>query len=60
MYGRPRRGLGEAAAEDAGFRVATVAGAVRQADVVMLLVPDTAQKAVYDAEIEPNLRPARS
>ena len=44
-------------AEDAGFRVATVAEAVREADVVMLLVPDTAQKAVYDAEIEPN--PAR-
>ena len=44
-------------AEDAGFRVATVAEAVREADVVMLLVPDTAQKAVYDADIEPNLRP---
>ena len=29
----------------------------KQADVVMILVPDTAQKAVYDAEIEPNLRP---
>ena len=44
-------------AEEAGFRVATVADAVRQADVVMILVPDTAQKAVYDAEIEPNLKP---
>ena len=37
--------------------IATVADAVRQADVVMVLVPDTAQKAVYDAEIEPNLKP---
>jgi ketol-acid reductoisomerase len=46
-----------ALAEGAGFRVATVADAVRQADVVMVLVPDTAQKAVYDAEIEPNLKP---
>jgi ketol-acid reductoisomerase len=44
-------------AEEAGFRVATVADATRQADVVMVLVPDTAQKAVYDAEIEPNLKP---
>src|SRR4029450_6775905 len=26
-------------------------------DVVMILVPDTVQKAVYDAEIGPNLRP---
>ena len=34
-----------------------VADAVKAADVVMILVPDTGQKAVYDAEIEPNLRP---
>jgi ketol-acid reductoisomerase len=44
-------------AEEAGFRVETVAEAVKAADVVMVLVPDTAQKAVYDAEIEPNLKP---
>jgi ketol-acid reductoisomerase len=44
-------------AAEAGLRVATVADAVRQADVVMILVPDTAQKAVYDADIEPNLKP---
>jgi ketol-acid reductoisomerase len=43
-------------AADAGLRVSDVADAVREADVVMILVPDTAQKAVYDAEIGPNLR----
>src|SRR2546428_8054337 len=43
-------------AADAGLRVADVADAVREADVVMILVPDTAQKAVYDAEIAPHLR----
>ena len=43
-------------AEEAGLRVADVADAVQAADVVMILVPDTAQKAVYDAEIAPNLR----
>jgi len=43
-------------AAEAGLRVASVADAVRAADVVMLLVPDTAQKAVYDADIAPNLR----
>jgi ketol-acid reductoisomerase len=48
-----------ALAEDAGLRVMTVAEAVQAADVVMILVPDTAQKAVYDAEIEPNLRPGQ-
>src|SRR5689334_10634559 len=45
--------------EDAGVRVETVAEAVKGADVVMLLVPDTAQKAVYDTEIAPNLRPGQ-
>jgi ketol-acid reductoisomerase len=45
--------------ESAGLRVADVADAVRQADVVMLLVPDTVQKAVYDADIAPNLRPGQ-
>ena len=44
-------------AQDAGLRVASVADAVKQADVVMILIPDTAQKKVYDAEIEPNLKP---
>ncbi len=43
--------------EEAGLRVADVADAVREADIIMVLVPDTAQKAVYDADIAPNLRP---
>jgi ketol-acid reductoisomerase len=43
-------------AEEAGLRVMDVADAVRAADVIMIAVPDTAQKAVYDAEIGPNLR----
>lgn len=46
-------------AEEAGLEVRTVAEAVGAADVVMILVPDTAQKAVYDAEIEPHLRPGQ-
>jgi ketol-acid reductoisomerase len=45
--------------EEAGLRVTDVADAVRAADVVMILVPDTGQKAVYDTEIEPNLRPGQ-
>src|SRR4029077_14133802 len=43
-------------AEEAGLRVADVADAVKAADAIMILVPDTGQKAVYDAEIAPNLR----
>ena len=48
-----------ALAEEAGLRVADVADAVRAADVIMIAVPDTLQKSVYDAEIEPNLRPGQ-
>jgi ketol-acid reductoisomerase len=46
-------------AEEAGLRVADVADAVKAADVIMILVPDTAQKAVYDAEIAPNMLPGQ-
>jgi ketol-acid reductoisomerase len=44
-------------AEAAGLRVLDTGDAVRAADVVMVAVPDTAQKAVYDTDIGPNLRP---
>jgi ketol-acid reductoisomerase len=43
-------------ASDAGLKVLDVPDAVKAADVIMILVPDTAQKAVYDADIAPNLR----
>ena len=46
-------------AADAGLRVADVADAVREADIVMILVPDTVQKSVYDKDIAPNLKPAQ-
>ena len=46
-----------ALAEEAGLRVADVADAVREADVIMIAVPDTVQKSVYDTDIAPNLRP---
>jgi ketol-acid reductoisomerase len=46
-------------AADAGLRVADVADTVREADVIMIAVPDTVQKSVYDGEIGPNLRPGQ-
>jgi len=46
-------------AEAAGFEVPTVAEAVKAADVIMIAVPDTVQKSVYDSEIEPHLRPGQ-
>ncbi len=45
------------AAEEAGMPVATVAEAVRGAQVVSILVPDQVQPAVYEREIAPGLAP---
>ena len=44
-------------AEEAGLRVLSVADASAEADVIMILLPDTEQAAVYEAEIAPNLQP---
>jgi ketol-acid reductoisomerase len=46
-----------AAAEDAGVAVASIAGAVREAQVVSLLLPDQAQPRVYDEDVAPHLAP---
>src|SRR2546423_8463033 len=45
----------KAKAEAAGLKVMTVADASREADLVMILLPDTEQKSVYEESIEPNL-----
>jgi ketol-acid reductoisomerase len=45
------------AAEEAGLAVATVADAVRGAQLVAILVPDGAQPGLYEREIAPNLEP---
>ncbi|MDA8202062.1 MAG: ketol-acid reductoisomerase [Chloroflexi bacterium] len=55
VVGLARNSKSRQIASEAGLRVADVGEAVRQADAIMILVPDTAQKAVYDAEIAPNL-----
>jgi ketol-acid reductoisomerase len=44
-------------AEAAGLRVMGAAEASSEADVIMVLAPDTAQQAIYVESIEPNLRP---
>lgn len=49
-----------ARAEADGFRVLPVAEAVQEADVVMLLLPDTKQPAVYREYIAPHLRPGQT
>ena len=44
-----------AKATGAGLRVTSVAEASEEADIVMVLVPDTEQKAAYEADIAPHL-----
>ena len=48
------------AAKEAGFEVLQVSDAVKKADIVMVLIPDTVQKEVYENEIEPSLEPGNS
>ena len=49
------KGIEKAKAD--GLEVFSVADATKQADVVMILVPDTKQAEVYAADIGPNLKP---
>ncbi len=45
-----------AAAEEEGLKVATAEEATAQSDIVMLLLPDEKQAAVYRRSVEPNLK----
>src|SRR5689334_3727725 len=53
--GLPPTSRSRAKAQAAGLTVGTVADVAKWADVVMILIPDTSQAAVYRDEIEPNL-----
>jgi ketol-acid reductoisomerase len=44
-----------ASAEAAGLRVRSVAEAAREAEIIMILTPDTTQAALYEEEIVPHL-----
>ena len=51
-----REGSSSAAkAEGAGLSVKSVADAAAEADLIMILAPDTEQKAIFDESIAPNL-----
>ena len=48
------------AAEKAGLKVAEVADAARQADVIVLLVPDEKQRRIFEDNIRPEVSPGKS
>ncbi len=47
-------------AEQAGLRVVDTATAAREADIVMMLVPDEQGGEIYEGEIAPGLEPGKS
>jgi ketol-acid reductoisomerase len=54
--GLPETSQSRAKAEAAGLRVVTPAQAAAEADVIMILAPDTAQKKLYAQDIAPHLQ----
>jgi ketol-acid reductoisomerase len=46
--------------EDEGLRVLDAAAASKEADLIMILLPDTAQKKVYDEAVKPNLKKGKA
>lgn len=54
--GLPEGSKSRAKAEEEGLRVVDPATAAAEADVIMVLVPDPAQKKLYAEAIEPNLQ----
>ena len=55
--GLPESSRSRAAAEADGLRVLTPAEACAEASVIMVLTPDTGQRALYDEAIAPSLQP---
>lgn len=46
-------------AKDAGFRVLTAAEVAKEADIIVMLVPDTLQRTVYYGSVEKGLAPGK-
>ncbi|MDT7547800.1 MAG: ketol-acid reductoisomerase [Actinomycetota bacterium] len=54
--GLPEGSKSREKAEAAGLRVVTPAAAAAEADVIMILAPDTVQRKLYEADVAPNLK----
>src|SRR5918996_4852368 len=53
--GLPEASKSRAKAEEQGLRVVTPAEAAAEADVIMILAPDTAQRSIYAESVAPSL-----
>jgi len=54
--GLPEGSKSRAKAEQDGLRVVTPAEAAAEADVIMILAPDTVQRSLYEKDVAPNLQ----
>jgi len=54
--GLPAGSASRAKAESQGLRVVTPAAACAEADVIMILAPDTVQRSLYETDVAPNLQ----
>ncbi len=60
LIGLPEGSKSRAKAEEQGLRVLTPAQAAVEADVIMVLAPDTVQRSLYAEAIAPNLTPGKA
>jgi ketol-acid reductoisomerase len=58
--GLPESSKSRVKAQEQGLRVVTPFEASAEADVIMILAPDTAQRKIYAEAIEPNLAPGKA
>lgn len=56
VVGLPESSKSVSKAKAAGLTVKTVAEASKEADIIMMLTPDTAQKKIYEEDVAPNLK----
>ena len=56
ILGLRQGGVSDTKAKDYGFTTMSVADAVKQADIIQVLIPDEVLAKVYEEEIKPNLR----
>ena len=56
ILGLRQGGASDIKAKDYGLKTMPIAQAVKEADIVQILIPDEIQAKVYKEEIEPNLK----
>ena len=56
ILGLRQSGVSDTKAKDYGFKTMPIAEAVKEADIIQVLIPDEVQAKVFEEEIKPNLR----